>query len=36
MKCTLYDKQIDKHFEKITGDSFKEMERKYLLHFENE
>ena len=33
---TLNTKQIDKNFEKITGDSFKEMERKYLLHIENE
>jgi len=28
-------RQIEKNFEKITGDSFKEMERKYLLRFEN-
>jgi hypothetical protein len=33
---TLNVKQIDKNFEKITGDSFKEMERKYLLYIENE
>jgi len=32
---TLNARQIDKNFEKITGDSFKEMERKYLLRFEN-
>lgn len=33
---TFTTRQIEKNFEKITGDSFKEMERKYLLQFENE
>jgi len=29
-------RQIEKNFEKITGDSYQEMERKYLSHIENE
>lgn len=33
---TFSTKQIEKNFEKITGDSFEEMERKYLLHIKNE
>lgn len=33
---TLSRKQIERNFEKFTGDSFIVMERKYLLHIENE
>jgi len=32
---SLNTKQIEKNFEKVTGDSFQEMERKYLLHIKN-